>query len=115
MAPTATVWAMNQDRNIAKEEQMEEEKEMDEGMNEVNEVNVGEVKANEAEAEERAYIEGTIEQEVKISISHDGDYATAVCLAAKELPWRAKHARALAGQSERHGKIKDIHSASLGG
>jgi holo-[acyl-carrier protein] synthase len=39
--------------------------------------------------------EGKPYQEVRVSISHDGDYATAVCMGVEELPggWRFRRGR----------------------
>jgi hypothetical protein len=95
LAPTTTVLAMNQSwRDLGQEKN---EKEQAESLDNVNIVDEGDTHPNWVETELQGYTNGPVEQQVKVSISHDGDYATAVCLAAEE-PWKAKQPRGITGQ-----------------
>lgn len=106
MAPRATVLAMNQSWKELEQAQMKQEEA--ESLDSIGVVNEGDMHQSRVEADLQGYINGRVEQQVKISISHDGDYATAVCLAVREKPSRPKQPRKLTGSSEREDRIKEM-------
>ena len=96
MAPVATVLAMDQSFGNLAQENID--REQAESLDNVNVFNEEDTHPSWMESGLKGCINAPVEQEVKISISHDGDYATAVCLAAKEEPGMANQPRKPIGQ-----------------